>query len=178
MNFVLSFYILIVFSLQCCATNLQFIFFECHSSMLNLLFFFYDYKRHFHQPFTNWLISKEQVFDKDIGQDKKLGTAKLPLIELQAETEKDYTLRLLPSLDMMKIKDKKDRGTITLKVWPLFSESSILIFCRIFQCQALPDSVLVGRIVHIVTKKLFSLPQLLFHLDGSCIAQALALECS
>ncbi|PKI49558.1 hypothetical protein CRG98_030051 [Punica granatum] len=57
-----------------------------------------------------------EVFDRDIGQDKKLGTAKLPLIELEAETEKEYELRLLPSLDMMKIKDKKDRGTVMLKV--------------------------------------------------------------
>ncbi|KAK4744866.1 hypothetical protein SAY87_011178 [Trapa incisa] len=57
-----------------------------------------------------------EVFDKDITQDKRLGTAKLPLIELEAEVEKEFNLRLLPSLDMMKIKDKKDRGTITIKV--------------------------------------------------------------
>lgn len=69
---------------------------------------------------TNWSISKEQVFDKDIGQDKKLGTAKLPLIDLEDEVQKEFNLRLLPSLDMMKIKDKKDRGTITLKVLPFF----------------------------------------------------------
>jgi hypothetical protein len=36
--------------------------------------------------------------------------------ELEAETEKEFDLRLLPSLDMMKIKDKKDRGTLTIKV--------------------------------------------------------------
>ncbi|KAL6956635.1 hypothetical protein U1Q18_049507 [Sarracenia purpurea var. burkii] len=56
------------------------------------------------------------VFDEDIGQDKRLGTTKLPLIELEAETTKEIELRLLPSLDMLKIKDKKDRGTLTIKV--------------------------------------------------------------
>lgn len=62
-----------------------------------------------HEPFI-------QVYDKDIGQDKQLGIAKLPLIDLEAETSKDFYLRLLPSLNMLKIKDKKDRGTITIKV--------------------------------------------------------------
>ncbi|KAJ8900183.1 hypothetical protein K2173_024823 [Erythroxylum novogranatense] len=57
-----------------------------------------------------------EVFDKDIGQDKRLGIAKLPLHELQAETLKEIELRLLPALDMLKIKDKKDRGTLTIKV--------------------------------------------------------------
>ncbi|KAF3442275.1 hypothetical protein FNV43_RR16191 [Rhamnella rubrinervis] len=58
-----------------------------------------------------------EVFDQDIGQDKRLGTAKLPLIELEAETAKDFELRLLASLDTLKVKDKKDRGTITIKVF-------------------------------------------------------------
>lgn len=57
-----------------------------------------------------------EVFDEDIGQDKRLGIAKLPLIELEAETAKEYELRLLASLDTLKVKDKKDRGTITIKV--------------------------------------------------------------
>lgn len=57
-----------------------------------------------------------EVFDEDIGQDKRLGTAKLPLLELEPETTKEIQLRLLPSLDMLKIKDKKDRGTVTVKV--------------------------------------------------------------
>ncbi|GMN57859.1 hypothetical protein TIFTF001_026962 [Ficus carica] len=56
-----------------------------------------------------------EVFDQDIGQDKRLGIAKLPLIELEAETSKEYELRLLASLDTLKVKDKKDRGTITIK---------------------------------------------------------------
>lgn len=58
-----------------------------------------------------------QVFDKDnIGQDEKLGVTKLPLIDLENETAKEVELRLMPSLDMTRIKDKRDRGTITLKV--------------------------------------------------------------
>ncbi|CAK9145810.1 unnamed protein product [Ilex paraguariensis] len=56
-----------------------------------------------------------EVFDKDIGQDTRLGIAKLRLIDLEAETSKDIELRLMPSLDMLKIKDKKDRGTLTIK---------------------------------------------------------------
>ncbi|XP_031399262.1 synaptotagmin-4-like isoform X2 [Punica granatum] len=57
-----------------------------------------------------------EVFDKDIGQDKRLGIAKWPLIELEADALQEKELRLLPSLDMLKIKDKKDRGTVTIKV--------------------------------------------------------------
>ncbi|KAG5010243.1 hypothetical protein JHK82_018870 [Glycine max] len=56
------------------------------------------------------------VFDKDIGQDKLLGIVKLPLNDLEPETEKEFQLRLLSSLDTLKVKDKKDRGTITIKV--------------------------------------------------------------
>ncbi|KAG9441783.1 hypothetical protein H6P81_017637 [Aristolochia fimbriata] len=58
-----------------------------------------------------------EVFDKDIGQDKRLGIAKLPLNDLQPETSKEVELRLLPSHDMLKVKDKKDRGTVTIKVF-------------------------------------------------------------
>ncbi|KAI3449148.1 hypothetical protein Pfo_005813 [Paulownia fortunei] len=58
-----------------------------------------------------------EVFDEDIGEDKRLGIAKLPLIELEAETSKEIELRLLPALDMLKIKDKKDRGTLTIQVF-------------------------------------------------------------
>ncbi|KAL2515196.1 Calcium-dependent lipid-binding (CaLB domain) family protein [Forsythia ovata] len=57
-----------------------------------------------------------EVFDQDIGQDKRLGIAMLPLIELEPEAPKEIELRLLPSLDMLKIKDKKDRGTLTIQV--------------------------------------------------------------
>lgn len=58
-----------------------------------------------------------EVFDKDVAsQDSRLGITKIPLINLEAESPKEMELRLLPALDMMKIKDKKDRGTITVKV--------------------------------------------------------------
>jgi len=40
----------------------------------------------------------------------------LPLINLEAETEKEIELRLLSSLDTLKVKDKKDRGTLRIKV--------------------------------------------------------------
>nr|XP_017233561.1 PREDICTED: synaptotagmin-4 [Daucus carota subsp. sativus] len=73
-----------------------------------------------------------EVFDQDIGQDKRLGIAKLPLRELEADTTKEMQLRLMPSLDMLKIKDKKDRGTITVKV--LYHE-----FNKEEQYQALED---------------------------------------
>jgi len=58
----------------------------------------------------------KQVLDEDIGQDKRLGIVKLPLIGLEAENETEVNLRLLPLLDMLKTIDKKDRGTVTLKV--------------------------------------------------------------
>ncbi|ERM96541.1 synaptotagmin-5 [Amborella trichopoda] len=58
-----------------------------------------------------------EVFDKDITQDKRLGIVKLALIDLVPKTEKELELRLLPSLDMLKIKDKKDRGTLNIKVF-------------------------------------------------------------
>ncbi|KAL5191681.1 Synaptotagmin-4 [Glycine soja] len=51
---------------------------------------------------------KTKVLDKDIGQDKRLGIAQLPLIGLEIQTEKEIELRLLPSLDTLKVKDKKD----------------------------------------------------------------------
>lgn len=56
-----------------------------------------------------------EVFDEDIGSDQRLGIAKLPLVDLEPQIEKDIEMRLQPSLDMLKIKDKKDRGTITVK---------------------------------------------------------------
>ncbi|KAE8734452.1 polygalacturonate 4-alpha-galacturonosyltransferase-like [Hibiscus syriacus] len=43
-----------------------------------------------------------EVFDNDIGQDKRLGMAKLRLIELGPETPKEVTLSLLSSLDTLK----------------------------------------------------------------------------
>ncbi|KAK2353931.1 Calcium-dependent lipid-binding (CaLB domain) family protein [Trifolium repens] len=58
-----------------------------------------------------------EVFDEDIGQDKRLGVVKLPLIDLEVQNEKELQLNLLSSLDTLKVKDKKDRGTLTIKVF-------------------------------------------------------------
>jgi hypothetical protein len=48
-------------------------------------------------------------------QDKRLGIAKLPLIDLGMEIVQEVNLQLLSSLDTTKVKDKKDRGVLTLK---------------------------------------------------------------
>ena len=58
----------------------------------------------------------DQVFDRDIGQDKQLGIAKLSLIDLRREVTKEVELRLLASLNTLRVKDRKDRGTLTIKV--------------------------------------------------------------
>ena len=57
-----------------------------------------------------------EVLDKDIDQDKKLGILKYSLLELKPETLKKINLKLMPSLDTNKIKDRKEGGTITNKV--------------------------------------------------------------
>ncbi|KAA3475335.1 synaptotagmin-4-like [Gossypium australe] len=57
-----------------------------------------------------------EVFDQDIGQDKRLGIANFRLIGLEPETPKEITLNLLSSLDTLKVKDKKDRGNCTIKL--------------------------------------------------------------
>ncbi|XP_023549081.1 synaptotagmin-4-like [Cucurbita pepo subsp. pepo] len=57
-----------------------------------------------------------EVFDRDIGQDKQLGIAKLSLIDLRREVTKEVELRLLASLNTLRVKDRKDRGTLTIKV--------------------------------------------------------------
>ncbi|KHN30814.1 Synaptotagmin-1 [Glycine soja] len=53
----------------------------------------------FHPPLHTIIV----VLDKDIGQDKRLGIAQLPLIGLEIQTEKEIELRLLPSLDTLKL---------------------------------------------------------------------------
>jgi len=63
------------------------------------------------------LLNILQVFDKDVGQDERLGLVKLPLSSLEAGVTKELELNLLSSLDTLKVKDKKDRGSITLKVY-------------------------------------------------------------
>ncbi|CAL4938539.1 unnamed protein product [Urochloa decumbens] len=58
-----------------------------------------------------------EVFDEDkMKQDKRLGIAKLPLSDLGMETVQEVNLQLLSSLDTTKVKDKKDRGVLTIKV--------------------------------------------------------------
>ncbi|KAJ3678462.1 hypothetical protein LUZ60_002265 [Juncus effusus] len=59
-----------------------------------------------------------EVYDEDnVQADKMLGVARIPLKGLEAETEKEFTLKLEKSLDPMKAnKDRKDRGTITVRV--------------------------------------------------------------
>nr|POE81145.1 hypothetical protein CFP56_78974 [Quercus suber] len=57
----------------------------------------------------------QQVFDEDIGQDKRLGIVKLTLNDLESETEKELDLRLQPSLDMLKIKIKRIEGLLQLR---------------------------------------------------------------
>lgn len=44
-----------------------------------------------------------------------MGIAKFPLIDVEVETEKEIELRFLSSLDTLKVKDKKDRGTLRIK---------------------------------------------------------------
>ncbi|XP_039061455.1 synaptotagmin-4-like [Hibiscus syriacus] len=64
-----------------------------------------------------------EVFDEDIGQDRRLGIAKLRLSELEPEKPMEVDLRLLASLDTLKVKEKKDRGTCSLKLlYHLFSK--------------------------------------------------------
>ena len=56
-----------------------------------------------------------------------MGIVKLSLNDLEAETEKEIVLRLLPSLDTLKVKDKKDRGSLTIKVW---INQYLFIYCE------------------------------------------------
>ncbi|KAJ4771814.1 Calcium-dependent lipid-binding (CaLB domain) family protein [Rhynchospora pubera] len=58
-----------------------------------------------------------EVYDEDkLKQDKKLGVVALPLKSLQPDALTEFNLNLLSSLDTLKVKDKKDRGTLTIKV--------------------------------------------------------------
>lgn len=57
-----------------------------------------------------------QVKDEDIGTDKELGKAAVPLHDLEPDTEVELTQKLLKHLDTVRYKDKGDRGTITFKL--------------------------------------------------------------
>ncbi|EER96263.1 hypothetical protein BDA96_02G119700 [Sorghum bicolor] len=58
-----------------------------------------------------------EVYDEDkLQQDKRLGVAKLAVNPLEPEITQEFTLKLLHSLDPIKNRDTKDRGTLHLKV--------------------------------------------------------------
>lgn len=58
-----------------------------------------------------------EVYDEDnLQQDKRLGVAKLALNTLEPEITQEVTLKLLHSVDPIKNRDTKDRGTLHLKV--------------------------------------------------------------
>lgn len=81
----------------------------------------------------------KQVFDQDIGQDKRLGIAKYRLIDLEPETPMEVNLNLLSSLDTLKVKDKKDRGSVTIKVDTFFN-----LFFNVFVFRCLLNSIIVA----------------------------------
>ena len=58
-----------------------------------------------------------QIYDEDtLQQDKKMGVAKLAVNSLEPENPTEITLNVLQSLDSLKVKDNKGRGTLHLKV--------------------------------------------------------------
>lgn len=57
-----------------------------------------------------------QVKDEDMGTDKLLGETSIPLLDLKPDVEEEVTKNLSPSLDTNKVRDKKDRGSLTVKV--------------------------------------------------------------
>jgi hypothetical protein len=81
------------------------------------------------------------VFDEDkMKQDKRLGIAKLPLSDLEMETVQEVKLQLLSSLDTTKVKDKKDRGVLSIKA------GSINFVLSVFSSQRLSDVPLASCI--------------------------------
>ncbi|KAI5013771.1 hypothetical protein ZWY2020_040657 [Hordeum vulgare] len=58
-----------------------------------------------------------EVYDEDnLQQDKRLGVAKLAVNNIVPEIPSEITLKLMQSLDSLKIKDYRDRGSLHLKV--------------------------------------------------------------
>ncbi|KAG0553942.1 hypothetical protein KC19_12G051100 [Ceratodon purpureus] len=57
-----------------------------------------------------------QVKDEDIGTDKELGITTVSLHDLKPDTEIEVTKRLFKSLDTVRVKDKGDRGSITVRL--------------------------------------------------------------
>ena len=64
-----------------------------------------------------------QVKDEDMGTDKLLGVTSISLHDLEPHSEVEITKKLLRSLDTDRVKDKGDRGTVTVKVSQLSSYS-------------------------------------------------------
>ncbi|RCV10420.1 hypothetical protein SEVIR_2G117100v4 [Setaria viridis] len=58
-----------------------------------------------------------EVYDEDkLQQDKRLGVAKLAVNDLEPEVAREISLKLLHSVDPLKNRDTKDRGTLYVKV--------------------------------------------------------------
>ncbi|XP_037477193.1 synaptotagmin-5-like isoform X2 [Triticum dicoccoides] len=58
-----------------------------------------------------------EVYDEDnLQQDKRLGVAKLAVNNIVPQTPSEITLKLMQSVDSLKIKDYRDRGSLHLKV--------------------------------------------------------------
>ncbi|XP_066367900.1 calcium-dependent lipid-binding protein-like [Miscanthus floridulus] len=69
-----------------------------------------------------------EICDEDtLQQDKKMGVAKLAVNSLEPENPTEITLNVLQSLDSLKVKDNKGRGTLHLKVvyHPLTREEQV-----------------------------------------------------
>ncbi|CAD6335169.1 unnamed protein product [Miscanthus lutarioriparius] len=69
-----------------------------------------------------------EIYDEDtLQQDKKMGVAKLAVNSLEPENPTEITLNVLQSLDSLRVKDNKGRGTLHLKVvyHPLTREEQV-----------------------------------------------------
>lgn len=77
-------------------------------------------------PHNDLLYDAWQVKDEDFGTDKELGITSVPLHGLKPDTEVEITKKLAPSLDTIRVKDKGDRGTITVKVSMTFTRQVTL----------------------------------------------------
>lgn len=73
-----------------------------------------------------------QVKDRDVGTDKLLGVTTISLHDLKPDVEVEFTKKLSKSLDTDRVKDKGDRGTISVKV-SLNNHNRILL-CKIKAC--------------------------------------------
>ncbi len=65
---------------------------------------------------TDWAKCVQVKDEDNIGTDKKLGVTSIPLASLKPDVEEEITKNLAVSLDRDRVKDKGDRGSITIKV--------------------------------------------------------------